>query len=364
MLRFLHAGDFHLDSPFSSLSPKQAAMAREEQRALLERFRELATLRRVDLIFLSGDLFDGARIYPETIEALQQMLGSIPAEVFISPGNHDPYIQTSPYACLPWPTNVHIFRDLRVKAIPLPALGCTVYGSAFTESTRMDSPLTGLSLSGDGLQLGCFHADLGKKFSRYGPLNLEDLAACGLHFAALGHVHARSELNRAGATYYAYPGCVQGRGFDECGDKGVYVGNIEEDGAVSLEYVSLCLRQYQSLVLDLGGRSAKERLLSILPQEPTGDIGRIFLRGERYESELPMAALHQLAAPLYYSIALLDESEAARSLWSREQEESLCGLFLREMRSRLETAQPQECTQLELAIRYGLAALEGREAPQ
>lgn len=364
MLRFLHAGDFHLDSPFTSLSPKQAAMARVEQRELLERFKTLALERAVDLIFLSGDLFDGARIYPETIEALLQLLGSLPGEIFISPGNHDPYTQTSPYARLSWPSNVHIFRESSVTAIPLPALGCTVYGTAFTESTRMDSPLAGLTLSGEGLHLGCFHADLGKKSSRYGPLPLEDLAASGLHYAALGHVHARSELNRAGGTYYTYPGCVQGRGFDECGDKGVYVGSIKEDGAVSLEFVSLCLRQYQSLVLDLGGQRAAERLASILPHAPTGDIGRIFLRGERYETELPMAALSSLVDPLYYSIALFDESEAARSLWAREKEESLCGLFLREMRTNLESAQPQERAQIELAVRYGLAALEGREEPQ
>lgn len=363
MLRFLHAGDFHLDSPFSSLSPKLAALAREEQRELLARFQRLAAAQAVDLVFLTGDLFDGAQIYPETVEALHETLGRIPAEIFISPGNHDPYHQSSPYARLSWPSNVHIFREANVTAIPLPALGCTVYGSAFTESTRMDSPLRGLALSGDGLSLGCFHADLGKKLSRYGPLPLEDLAASGLHFAALGHVHARSELNRAGGTYYAYPGCVQGRGFDECGDKGVYVGTIEEDGALSLDFVSLCLRQYQSLVLDLGGRRATERLRSILPEEPTGDIVRIFLRGERGETDLPMAALEQLADPFFYSITLIDESETARSLWAREHEESLCGLFLREMRTRL-AAQPEAEAQIELAVRYGLAALEGREEPQ
>ena len=39
MLRFLHAADFHLDSPFRSLAPEQAVARRRESRELLERLR-------------------------------------------------------------------------------------------------------------------------------------------------------------------------------------------------------------------------------------------------------------------------------------------------------------------------------------
>lgn len=37
MLTFLHAADFHLDSPFHALPPEQAAERRQEQRQLLTR---------------------------------------------------------------------------------------------------------------------------------------------------------------------------------------------------------------------------------------------------------------------------------------------------------------------------------------
>ena len=37
MLRFLHAADFHLDSPFRSLEVEQAVARRRESRELLER---------------------------------------------------------------------------------------------------------------------------------------------------------------------------------------------------------------------------------------------------------------------------------------------------------------------------------------
>ena len=37
MLKIIHGADFHLDSPFSGLTPERAARRREEQRELLGR---------------------------------------------------------------------------------------------------------------------------------------------------------------------------------------------------------------------------------------------------------------------------------------------------------------------------------------
>ena len=37
MLKIIHGADFHLDSPFSGLTPKRAAQRRGEQRELLDR---------------------------------------------------------------------------------------------------------------------------------------------------------------------------------------------------------------------------------------------------------------------------------------------------------------------------------------
>ena len=364
MLRFLHAGDFHLDSPFSALSPRQAASAREEQRELLTRFRKLAVEKKVDLVFLTGDLFDGEQVYPESVEALQATLAAIPARILISPGNHDPYTEKSPYARGGWPANVHIFKESRVRTVALPDLGCRVYGSAFTESSRQSSPLEGLTVSGEVLQIGCFHGDLGKKPSRYGPITPEEIGTSGLHYLALGHVHARSELKRIGNSFYAYPGCPQGRGFDETGEKGVYYGVMDESGRVTLEFIPICLRQYHSMTVDVGGRSIVAVLKSLLPNEPSGDICRIFLRGEREEDEVSQEALYALAAPYFDSLFLEDTTTALKDLWAREREAGLCGRFLREMHRRVDQAKDKERETLLLAARFGLAALEGREEPQ
>lgn len=364
MLKFLHAADFHLDSPFSSLSSRQAAAARQDQRDLMLRFVQEAKERAVDLVLIAGDLFDSAHIYPETIELLHELFEELSIPIFISPGNHDPYTKSSPYACEPWPAHVHIFQTPTVTRIALPDLGCKVYGSAFCENARLDSPLAGLAVEGDGLQLGCFHADLAKKNTLYGPLPLEALRESGLHYVALGHVHACSDLQREGRVFYAYPGCPQGRGFDETGSKGCYYGEMDEDGSVELSFLTLAQRHYESWSLTLGAGSVQEQLRAILPPVPTDDIGRIFLRGERFVKELPLDELEAMAKPLFFSVALIDESRYVENLRLRESEDSLVGRFLRELRPLTETGTPEQAALYELAARYGVAALEGREEPQ
>ena len=77
MLKILHAADFHLDSPFSGLTADQAAQRRRELRQLPARLSRLVREEGADLVLLPGDLFDGERVYPETVDALAQALGDM-----------------------------------------------------------------------------------------------------------------------------------------------------------------------------------------------------------------------------------------------------------------------------------------------
>ena len=89
MLKIIHGADFHLDSPFSGLTPERAAQRRGEQRELLDRLAALAREKQADLVLLAGDLLDSDHIFRETAQALREALGNIPCPVFIAPGNHD-----------------------------------------------------------------------------------------------------------------------------------------------------------------------------------------------------------------------------------------------------------------------------------
>ena len=359
MVRFIHGADFHLDSPFSGLPPQQAAQRRGEQRELLDRLAGLARERQAQLVLLSGDLLDSQQVYAETAQALSRCLGSIPCPVFISPGNHDCLVPGSVYSTLDWPDNVHIFSSDAMERVDLPELNCTVYGRAFLEPRQDRSPLAGFRAEEDGtFRLGCLHGDTAPN-SPYGTLTREEIAASGLHYLALGHIHQSSGLQRAGETFWAYPGCPEGRGFDERGEKGVlYLEG--EPGRVTAQFVPLCKRRYERRTVDLTGQSDPlTAILAALPGDTGEDIYRLILTGE---GEVPhLAALEQALAPRFFSLQLQDRTRLPVDLWRRREEDTLTGLFLRELWPLCQADPDNRIYQL--AARFGLAALEGGEDP-
>lgn len=363
MLKLLHAGDFHLDTPFRSLPPREAQRRRREQRRALDALRDLAVTRKVDLALLAGDLFDAATVYPETVEALSAALAAFPCPVCISPGNHDPFVDRSPYNTHPWPDNVHIFRSEAVASLTFSDLGARVYGFAFTSPGREDDPLAGFQAPRDGLvNLGVFHTQVGKA-GPYAPVDPASLAHSGLAYAALAHVHQAMPPDLNAPTPWAYCGCLMGRGFDELGDKGACIVTIDGGRVTDWEPVPLAQSRYLLLEADVTGQDPRSALLNVLGDDHPEDYCRVLLRGEAAALDLDL--LRTSARDRCRALELRDETVVPQDAWARLEEETLTGLFLREMRQRLERApDPAAQRTLQLALRYGLAALEGREAPR
>ena len=351
MLKLIHAADLHLDSPFAGLSPEKAARRRAELREVPARLARLVREEGAQLVLLSGDLFDTERLYPETVQALLPALGEMAVPVFIAPGNHDPYTSRSPYAALDWPENVRIFASPAMESAEVPELNCTVHGCAFTSSRREDDPLAGFTAPDDGrIHLLCVHGEVGAGGS-YGPISPASLERSGAAYAALGHVHAMGS-GRAGGTLWAYPGCPEGRGFDELGPKGALAVALGAPDGPSVRFVPLCRRQYRIETVDVG------EFPVCLPREESPDLVRFLLTGEsRFAPDL--AALTARAEPLFFYTELYDRTALPRALWDRAGEDTLTGLFLRVMAGRC-ARHPEDDT-LRLAARFGLAALEGGE---
>ena len=372
-MKLLHASDFHLDSPLTGLPPEKSALRRRELREIPVRLARLTKDEGVDLVLLPGDLFDGERVYPETVRALAGALEDMAVPVFIAPGNHDYYHKKSPYAASLWPDQVHIFTSPELQAVELPGLNCIVHGCAFTAPHREDDPLVGFTAPDDGkLHLLCVHGEVGLT-GNYAPIAPKSMERGGAAYAALGHVHAAGS-GRAGRTLWAYPGCPEGRGFDELGPKGALIVSFGENvqlGIASLDgplmepidmgiqpvaarFVPVCRRQYRIETVDVNEFSA------VLPQEDSPDLVRVLLAGESREPP-DLSTLAAQAAPHFFHVELRDRTTLPAELWSRADEDSLTGLFLREMRTRLDSADESERGKLLLAARFGLAALEGGE---
>ncbi|MFR5382650.1 MAG: metallophosphoesterase family protein [Oscillospiraceae bacterium] len=293
MIKFLHAADLHLDAPFAALSPEQAAARRQEQRELLNELAEAANTHDCDLVLLAGDLFDSAGASDETLLALRRALASIRAPVFISPGNHDCLLPGSAYLTERWPENVHIFKTDAIEAVELPEKQLRVYGAGFT--ARHERPLLeGFRAKADGwTNLMVLHGDATQAASPYNPITPEQLAASGLAYLALGHIHQASGLLRCGSTYYAWPGCAMGRGFDELGQKGAYLGEVSDSG-VRLDLLPLHGRSYEILRVEAGD-DALAAVTAALPEDTQNDIYRVILTGEAEPVET--ATLQAALAP-------------------------------------------------------------------
>lgn len=358
MIRILHAADLHLDAPFRGLPARLAAQRRREQRELPARLAELARARQVHAVLLAGDLFDGGELCRETGQALSRALGSAGCPVFLSPGNHDCWAAGSPYRAVDWPDNVHIFTQPRPAPVELPGLNAVVWGAAFTSPFREESPLAGFRAPEDGkLHLLVAHADLAPH-SRYGPLTPEEIAASGLDYLALGHIHACSGVKRAGGTFWAYPGCPEGRGFDETGEKGVLCGTLGR-GEAQLEFVPLCRRRYLRLEADVS-RTGPEQAARAALAGHEEDVCRVAFTGEAEPPDLPR--LERALEDCCFRLSLRDRTVPRRDLWERAEEDTLTGLFLQEMKERLAGMEDAgTAARLTLAVRFGLAALERGE---
>jgi exonuclease SbcD len=361
MVKIVHAADFHLDSAFAALPPEKSKQRRRESRDGIERLANLVNARGADLLLLSGDLFDSGHAFRETGEALAKAFAGIRARVFIAPGNHDFYAARTPYADVDWSENVHIFKTPKIEAVDVPELNCTVYGAAFTAPDCTAELLDGFSAPDDGrVHIMTMHGETDASENRYNRITREQIGRSNLDYLALGHVHSFSGIMRVNGTAYAYPGCPEGRGFDELGDRGVICGTVSHFDT-DLGFVSFARRKYNILHVDVSGREPREALLAAIPESSAADIYRIVFTGAADERGVDLRAMESLLEDRFFHCELRDETGVARDIWERAEEDSLRGLFLRRMRARFSAADENEKKTVEKAVRFGLAALDDRD---
>lgn len=361
-MRLLHAGDFHLDSAFGALTPEQARQRRMESRRIPERLVEWANDHGAELLLLAGDLFDSAALYGDTAPLLAQALGRFRGQVVIAPGNHDPYTPDGPYARTPWSGNVHIFTEDRMQTFTFPELGCAVHGAAFTAAEcPADSVLSGFTAPRDGLlHIGLLHGEVTGSDSRYRPLRTPAIAGSGMDYLALGHVHTCAGVQTAGAVPYAYCGCIEGRGFDELGDRGFLFGEVGP-GDAGLRFVPFARRRYCIADVDITEGDALSALERTLPHDTESDIYRLRLTGTPAQPPR-LALLEDALEGRFFALQLRDETTVRREVWDKCGEDTLRGLFLQELRRQYDAAPDDETRRrIEQAARFGTAAMDNRE---
>src|SRR6056297_3516399 len=95
IMKFIHAADIHLDSPFIGLTARDEACAaalRDATRAAFANLVQAAIEHAVDFVLIAGDLYDGDwRDYTTGLFFVGEMarLERAGVPVFLVHGNHD-----------------------------------------------------------------------------------------------------------------------------------------------------------------------------------------------------------------------------------------------------------------------------------
>lgn len=372
-IRLMHVADVHLGSEVATVPEKQEARKKE----LLRTFRRITQLckeEKMDLLLIAGDLFEGANVDPQIVASVKTYLAEVPARVFISPGNHDYVAMDSPYAEEDWPDNVTIFRG-KMERVVLPDLKTAVYGAGF-ESTYVRKSLFDpkLPVEREYLNLCVVHGDLvsENQGSDYHGITPSVLSGSGMDYVALGHIHLRSSIEKAGSTWYAYPGCPEGRGFDELGEKGVYMGTISRE-KMDLQFRPLSQRMYLVEEMDLSEVQneieAEKKILALL-KERYGEsfekhFYRIRVKGTmNRDQKIPWKNVELALKEELYFVKLVDETRMAVDYEEMAREKSLRGYFVQELLLQRKEAEKsgdeKTLTRIDKALDYGMKAFEGQ----
>ena len=344
MIKILHSGDWHLDSPFQGRTEAQAGALRQELLQIPDKIAALCREENCDLVLLSGDLFDGAYTQ-ETFRRVSDALQRMEKPVFISPGNHDYLSPDSPYEKEVWPENVHIFKRQTIEWVDIPNLDLRVYGAGFQS---MDCPGLLQDWKAQGRAVGVFHGDPTQIHSPYNPVTKTQVANSGLMYLALGHVH-KADSFLAGQTLCAWPGCPMGRGWDEEGEKGVLIVTV--DDGVQTQFVPLDTPEFHDLEIN-----AREGLASVLPAIPNDDFYRITLTGE---TELPDLEALQKEFSQFPNLILRDHTRRPVDVWKSLGEDSFEGMYFDLLKAALKGDEQDET--ILLAAKISRRLLDGQE---
>lgn len=268
MTSFIHAADIHLDSPLRGLSHYEGAPSVDEirgaTRQALDNLVNFVISEQVPLLLIAGDLYDGDwQDFNTGLYFAGQMrrLSEAGVRVAIVRGNHD--AANAMTKTLPLPDNVKVFKSRKPETWLLEDLGVAIHGQSYatpevTENLAVSypEPIAGV------LNIGLLHCLISGAQGHlpYAPCTVDDLAAKGYDYWALGHVHNFSTLRET--PRIVYPGCSQGRHIRETGRKGCVLVETE-NGALTSEFVPLDVIRWLNVEVDVSGSDTVEEAASL-----------------------------------------------------------------------------------------------------
>ncbi len=332
-MRFVHTADNHLDSPVSSLPPHKAQLRRDMRLASFAKIIDF-TKHNADMLLISGDLFDSPSPPKSVLSFVVrefEKLGNIP--VFIVLGNHD--CQKLPFN---FPGNVYVFPS-NMESVTFKDYRIT--GASFSSQTA-DFSSHIPQAEGDFFNILLLHGDIFTK-SDYNPLNKDIISSYGYDYIALGHIHEFYSYKSI-----VYPGCHDGSGFDETGEKGFLFVDTEKQPSVSLIPSSSLV--YSKENIDISPYASSLEIADAIMEHYSDGIYKFLLTGTPREGFTPNTeAIETYISQKFFHASVTDNTTADTHI----TDSMLYKLFSEYVSSHTGG------NVASLALRYGLNAMKG-----
>ena len=321
------------------------------------------------MILISGDLFDGKFVSPETAELFCTLVENCTVPVVVSPGNHDFYFDGSFYskAAKRLGDKLTVFTSPELQVFDFDELGVSVFGYAFTSAALTQSPLMTSEVYEDNgkLRILCAHADMSSPTSRYAPISLGQIQRLGFAYSALGHIHNRAPAEDSEGKV-RYCGFAQGRSFDEIGEGGVWIVDVTADGVTAERRILSSAAFYRFAVALQGNEAdASEKIIDAAREQSYGEGAhlRITLEGiSQTTSGTELSALAQRvkeALGVEY-VEIEDETLPLLDGEYLERDTTLRGELYRTLKPKLLSGDDAERRRALKALQIGLAAIDGK----
>lgn len=336
-MKFVHIADMHFDTPFSLLSSRAdlGEIRRLDQRKAFKKMIEYIKENEIPYLFIAGDLYDHEYIRESTIDFINGCFKQIPeTHIYITPGNHDPYLKNSYYAKYNWSENVKIFTSNIEK---VETKDFNLYGYGFEDFYCRNSDIEEIQIENENkMNILITHASLDGGYDdkrEYNPISSSKLKTLNFDYIALGHIHKcnLSESNKS----VIYPGSTVSLGFDELGEHGMIVGNIEKEN-LDIEFVRLDGKEFKEIEIDVTNINTIEELLEKVNELTfeEDNLYKIILTGNR-NFEINVYKLYKLIE-IRNVIKIKDKTKIGYDLNSISNDMTLKGIFAKEMITRLQ----------------------------
>lgn len=330
-MKFIHFADVHFDMVFSSIKGNGDLVKRRRlnQKQVFKNAINFAKDEAVDAIFIAGDLFENKYVEEDTIKYIISCFNDIPdISIFITPGNHDPLIKNSPYNTYLWPDNVHIFgAEIGMYEVK----GANIYGIGFEDYEMDSNEIEKLEVDNNKTNILITHANLDGATHKYHDVKTKALQK--FDYVALGHIH----MPKIDDSNIIYPGSLTAGGFDELGEHGLVIGEIENK-KVKVEFKQMDSQQFVIKEIDITNFQTVQEIIDYL--ELGDDIHRLVLTGVRHMNFSSIEdAVNELPN---YITEIIDDTHLEYNLEDIAKQNTLKGIFTKNMLNILKESPDKE----------------------